>query len=206
LIDDIVQSGKIIPSNSSWASPVRLVAKPDGGVRLTVDYKQLNIYTKKEAYALPSIDEIFQRLSKAVYFTALDITSAYNQVSIHPDSRECTAFICNKGLYENTVLTQVITNATQTFQKLMDKIFDVILHKIVETYLDDIVIFAQTLREHVEHVREVVNRLLKYIIKINLAKRKIAQRKLEYLSHIVCLCCIIPNPEKSKHYYNSNHH
>jgi hypothetical protein len=53
LIDDMVQSGKIIPSNSSWASPVRLVAKPDGGVRLTVDYKQLNIYTKKVAYPLP---------------------------------------------------------------------------------------------------------------------------------------------------------
>ena len=67
----------------------------------------------------------------------------------------------------------------------MDKIFNGILHKIVETYLDDIVIFSQTLREHVEHVREVVHRLLKYILKINLAKCKIAQRKLEYLSHIV---------------------
>jgi hypothetical protein len=96
LIDDMVQSGKIIPSNSSWASPVRLVAKPDGGVRFTVDYKQLNIYTKKVAYSLPLIDEIFQRLSKAVYFTVLDLTSAYNQVSIHPDSRECTAFFAIK--------------------------------------------------------------------------------------------------------------
>ncbi len=53
LIDDMVLSGKIIPSNSSWASPVRLVAKPDGGFRLTVVYKQLNIYTKKVAYPLP---------------------------------------------------------------------------------------------------------------------------------------------------------
>jgi hypothetical protein len=65
------QSGKTIPSNSSWASPSRLEAKQDGGVRLTVDYKQLNIYTKKVAYPLPLIDEIFQRLSKAVYFTVL---------------------------------------------------------------------------------------------------------------------------------------
>jgi hypothetical protein len=70
--------------------------------------------------------------------------------------------------------------------------------KIVETYLDDIVIFSQTFREHVEHVKEVVNRLLKYILKINLAKCKIAQRKLEYLSHIVYHGCIMPNPEKVK--------
>jgi hypothetical protein len=108
------------------------------------------------------------------------------------------SFLCNKGLYEYTVLPQGITNATQTFQKLMDKIFDGIMHKIVETYLDDIVIFSQTLKEHVEHVREVVNRLLKYILKINLAKCKIAQRKLEYLSHIVYHGCIMPNPEKVK--------
>ncbi len=72
------------------------------------------------------------------------------------------------------------------------------MHKKVETYLDDIVIFSQTLREHFEHVREIVNRLLKYIQKINLAKCKIAQRKLEYLSHIVWHGCIMPYPEKVK--------
>jgi hypothetical protein len=64
-----------------------------------------------------------------------------------------------EGPYEYTVLPQGITNATLTFQKLMDKIFSGIMHKIVKKYLDDIGIFSQTLKEHVEHVREVVNRL-----------------------------------------------
>jgi hypothetical protein len=101
----MVQSGKIIPSDSSWASPVRLVAKPDGGVRLTVDYKQLNIYTKKVAYPLPLIDEIFQRLSKAVYFTVLDLTSAYNQVSIHPMQQLSHNFIRRFTILQTNIIT-----------------------------------------------------------------------------------------------------
>jgi hypothetical protein len=70
--------------------------------------------------------------------------------------------------------------------------------KIVETYLDDKVIFSQTLREHIVHARDVVHGLLKYILKINLAKCKIGQLKLEYLSHIEYHGCIMPNPQKVK--------
>ena len=199
LIDDMITSGKIQESTSGWASPIRLVQKPDGGLRMTVDFKALNNVTEKVAYPLPFIDEIFQRLSKAMYYTVLDLTSAYNQVPLHKDSRKFTAFMCRRGLYEYTVLPQGITNATETFQKLMNKIFDGILHKIVETYLDDIVIYSNTLKEHVAHVREVVQRLLTHVLKIRLAKCKIATQKLEYLSHIVYNGCIMPNPQKIKH-------
>ena len=92
--------------------------------------------------------------------------------------------------------TMGVTNATETFQRLMNTIFEGILHKIVETYLNDIVIYSSTLREHVEHVREVVNRLIRYVLKIRLAKCKIAQQQIEYLSHIVYHGCIKPNPKK----------
>ena len=73
-----------------------------------------------------------------------------------------------------------ITNATETFQRLMNKIFEGILHKIVETYLDDIIIYSTTLREHVEHVKEVVSRLFKYVLKVKLSKCEIAKMQIEY--------------------------
>ena len=78
----------------------------------------------------------------------------------------------------------------------MNKIFEGILHKIVETYLDDIIIFSLTLKDHVTHVKEVVQRLLKHVLKIRLDKCKIAEKRIEYLSHIVYHGCIQPNPAK----------
>ena len=196
VLNEMIKSGKISESTSGWASPLRLVGKKDGGVRVTVDYKQLNAVTEKIAYPIPIIDEIFQRLSNAVYYTVLDLTSAYNQVKLDTDSRKYTAFICSRGLYEYNVLPMGITNATETFQRLMNTVFKDILHKIVETYLDDIIIYSRTLKEHVQHVKMVVERLLKHVLKIKLEKCKIAEQRIEYLSHIVYHGCIQPNPQK----------
>ena len=72
------------------------------------------------------------------------VITAYNQVKLDPDSRKYTAFICHRGLFEYNVLPMGTTNATETFQRLMNKLFEGILHKIVETYLDDIIIYSKT--------------------------------------------------------------
>ena len=113
VLDDMIKSGKIQESKSGWASPLRLVGKKDGGVRVTVDYKLLNNVTEKIAYPIPIIDEIFQRLSHAVFYTVLDLTSAYNQVQLDPASRQYTAFICSRGLYEYNVVDGNISKADE---------------------------------------------------------------------------------------------
>ena len=115
-------------SVSGWASPVRLVKKGDGlrfERNTNVDYIKLNNVTEKIEYLLPFIDEIFRILSSAKYFTVLDLTSAYNQVNLNPNSRQFTAFICSRGLFEYTVLPMGVTNATDTFQRLMNTILKV---------------------------------------------------------------------------------
>ena len=198
VLDDMIKSGKISESKSGWASPLRLVGKKDGGVRVTVDYKQLNSVTEKIAYPIPFIDEIFQRLSHAVYYTVLDLTSAYNQVQLDPNSRKYTAFICQRGLFEYNVLPMGITNATETFQRLMNNVFEGILHKIVEAYLDDIIIYSKSLKEHAQHVKQVVDRLIKHVLKIRLDKCSIAKQEIEYLSHIINHGCIKPNSKKTR--------
>ena len=111
-LDDMIKSGKIQESRSGWASPLRLVGKNKEGVRITVDYKLLNNVTEKIAYALPIIEEIFQRLSSATYYTVLDLTSAYHQIQLEPNSRKYSAFICQRGLLENNVLPMGITIIT----------------------------------------------------------------------------------------------
>ena len=103
ILDDLLESKKIQPSYSAWASPLRLLRKKDGSLRVTVDYQQVNNVTEKVAYPLPFIDEIFNRLSKAKYFTVMDLTSGYYQVPLEPKSRQYTAFICARGLFEYIV-------------------------------------------------------------------------------------------------------
>ena len=197
VLDDMLEAGKIEEcTDSGWASPLRLVKKSDGGVRITVDYKLLNNVTEKIAYPLPLIDEIFQRLANAKYFTVLDLTAGYYQVPLDVKSKQYTAFICNRGLFQYNVLPMGITNATETFQRMMNNVFKGLLTKCCDTYLDDIIIYSPTLQEHVKHVESVVKRLKANVLKIKIEKCKIVEEKIEYLSHVIWHGCIQPNPKK----------
>ena len=196
LLNDMLASGKIRPSTSGWASPLRLLRKKDGSLRITVDYQMVNNVTEKVAYPLPLVDDIFSRLANARYFTVIDLTSGYYQVPLHPDSIKYTAFICARGLFEYQVLPMGITNATETFQRMMNQVLKGLLYTICEVYLDDIIIYSNTIEEHIEHVKQVVNRLNEYNLKIKLEKCKIAEQQIEYLSHVISHGTISPSPAK----------
>ena len=101
-IQDILDAGIIHETNSQYASPIVLVRKKDGSLRLTVDYRKLNRRTIKYAYALPRIDDAFSRLSGAKWFSVMDLKSGYYQVEMEPDDRENTAFVCPLGFFEYT--------------------------------------------------------------------------------------------------------
>ena len=93
---------------------------------------------EKTAYPLPFPEDI---LSNAKYFTVINLTSGDYQIPLDPNSRKYTAFICFRGLFEYLVLPIGITNATETFQKIMNKVLSGFLHNICDVYLDDIIIF-----------------------------------------------------------------
>ena len=182
---EMKRAGMIVDSKSPWSSPIRLVKKKDGTIRICVDFRKVNNATVKDAYPIPRIEDIFSYLSAARVFTTLDLTKGYYQVAMDPLSRQYTAFSCEFGFYEYTVMPMGLTNACATFQRLMDTALSGLNGKICLVYLDDIIIFSKNAEEHANHVKLVADRLRAFNLKVNLKKCKFAQSHVEYLSHII---------------------
>jgi hypothetical protein len=115
--------GHIWPSKSPWGAPVIIVNKKDGGVRMCVNFKGLNKLTIKNKYPLPRMDDLIDRLSRAKYFTKLDLRSGYHQIRIKTEDIPKTGFRTRFGHYEFLVLPFGLTNAPATFQQMMNDIF-----------------------------------------------------------------------------------
>ena len=111
LVKEMKAAGMIIDSKSPWSSPVRLVRKKDGTIRVCVDFRKLNNVTKKDAYPIPKIEDLFTYLATAKVFSTIDLASGYYQIKMEEESRQYTAFSCDFGFYEYTVLPMGLTNA-----------------------------------------------------------------------------------------------
>ena len=196
-VEEMYQAGLIVPSKSPWCSPVRLVKKKDGTVRVCVDYRKVNNVTIKDAYPIPKIEDLFSYLGNAKIFTTLDLASGYYQVKLDKESQQYTAFSCEFGFYEYTVMPMGLTNACATFQRLMNSVLDGLLGKICLVYLDDIIIYSNSDEEHKTHVNMVADRLRENNLKVKLSKCHFAREQVEYLSHIISNGSLRTNPEKT---------
>ena len=143
-MDDYLAKGWIRPSTSPYGAPVLFARKPDGSLRMCIDYRALNKQTRKDKYPLPRIDDLLDRLSKATVFSTLDLASGYHQVAIAPEDIHKTAFISRYGLYEFVVMPFGLTNAPATFQRLVDSVLGEFVDQFVLLYLDDVLIYSES--------------------------------------------------------------
>lgn len=195
-LDDMLTAGIIEESDSPWASPIVLVRKSNGTLRICVDYRRLNEITIKDCYPLPRIEDLLVMLSKAKYFTTLDLASGYYQIRVAKKDRPKTAFVTEFGLFEFNVTPFGLTNAPATFQRTMEKALKGLLGTICLVYLDDTLIFSQTLEDHYLHVRTVLERIRAAALKIEWRKCFWFQTSIDYLGHVISFNCVRPSPRK----------
>ena len=145
----MLKIGAICKSNSPWASAVVLVRKKDGSLRFCIDLQKLNAQTIKDAYGLPRIEETLDCLEGSIIFTSLDLKRGYWQVEMDEASKPLTAFTVGPlGFYECERMPFRLTNALATFQRLMESCLgDLDLNWCI-IYLDDVIGFLKTPKEH----------------------------------------------------------
>ena len=133
--------------------------KKDGTLRLCIDYKQLNKVNVKNKCPLSKIDNLFDQLHRAEYFSKIDLQSGYHQLRIKKEDTLKTAFRTRYGHYEFLVLPFGLTNAPVAFMDLMNRVFKPYLDRFVIVFIDDILIYSKSQAEHKEHLRIVLQLL-----------------------------------------------
>ena len=194
-LQEQLDAGVIIPSDSAWASPVVLVRKKDQTVRWCCDFRKLNEVTIKDAYPLPRIDMCLDCLGAAKYFTTMDLQSGYWQLEVDPVDRHKTAFTTKYGLFEYAKLPMGLCNAPSTFQRCMELILRGLQWKTVLIYLDDIIIFSPTIEDHLTQLAEVLRLLQSAGLKLKPSKCDLLKKEVVFLGHVVNGCGVSPNPK-----------
>ncbi|KAL7838305.1 hypothetical protein AOLI_G00267090 [Acnodon oligacanthus] len=174
-LKDLLAAGIIEESNSSYASPVVQVRKKNGELRMAVDYRKLNYLTKKDAYPLPRIEETFTLLSGSKWFSVHDLKSGYYQLEVEPSDRPKTAFTTPFRTWQFRRMPQGLTNLPATFQRTMEKVMEGMNLQEVITFLDDLIVFSNTLEEHEERLMKVLKHLSDFGLKLSPSKCKFFQ-------------------------------
>lgn len=196
-LDKMLALRVVAPSKSAWSSPIVLVDKPDGSTRLCVDMRKVNAVTKRDAYPLPRVTTILDRLRDAKYLSSLDIKSAYWQIPLSEGSKEKTAFtIPGRGLFEFNMMPFGLHNAPATWQRFIDAVIGADLEPKVFVYLDDIIIVTSSFEEHLKVLREVLKRLREANLTLNQDKCRFCLSELRYLGYVVDHQGLRVDPEK----------
>jgi hypothetical protein len=158
-IAELQSKGFIRPSSSPWGAPVLFMEKKDGIQWMCVDYRSLNEVTIKNKYPLPRIEDLFDQMKGASIFSKIYLRSRYHQLKIWESDIPKTAVRTRYGLYEYTMMSFGMTNASAYFMYLMNKVFMEYLDKCVVVFIDYILIFSKTEEEHEKHLRMVLEKL-----------------------------------------------
>lgn len=195
-LDEMEEREIIRKSSSDYASPLVLVWKKSGDLRLCNDFRWINARTIKDAHPLPHQADALAALGGNAYFSTMDLTSGYYNVEVHEDDRKFTAFSSPFGLYEYNRLPQGLCNSPATFMRMMLNIFGDQNFLSLLCYLDDVLVFAPTEELAMERLRMVFERLKVHNLKLAPKKCKFLQRSVKFLGHVISADGIATDPEK----------
>lgn len=184
-IEELLAKGHTRPLKSPYGALILFARKKNGKLRMCIGYRALNDLTKKNRFPIPRIDEMLEKLRGSKYFSKLDLAFGCHQIRVAPANVEKTAFNMRHGHYEWLVMSFGMTNAPATFQTLMNEVFGDLLDRGVMVYLDDIQVHSSNRQQHLDMLRQVLLRLRKFKLYVQVAKCTFMQAMTEYLGHLI---------------------
>ena len=173
------------PGNGPWSSPILLVPKKDGGLRAVADLRKVNECVLPDSYTMPDTQELIDQLSGAKWFTSLDLSSAFWQLPLAEESRDCTAFMTKThGLLRWKALPMGFKNSSAYFQREIDAALKGLRISCCVVYIDDVCVYSSgSLQDHLDKVKAVLHALRVVGFSGNPLKCKFAQREVSFLGH-----------------------
>ncbi|WVZ94416.1 LOW QUALITY PROTEIN: hypothetical protein U9M48_040309 [Paspalum notatum var. saurae] len=200
-LQEQLDKGFIRPSSSPWGCPALFVEKKDqGGKRLCVDYRPLNAVTIRTNTLCHTLT--FCLITGAKVFSKIDLRSGYYQIKIKEEDIPKTAFSTRYGLYEYLVMSFGLTNAPAFFMYMMNSVFMNELDKFVVVFIDDILIYSKSEKEHEEHLKIVLTRLREHKLYAKFSKCAFWLKEVSFLGHILSEKGVAVDPSKVKDVLN----
>ena len=171
-------------------------------MRLCVDYRALNEVTIKNKYPLSRIDDLFDQLKGAKYFSKINLRLGYHQLKIKESDIPKTAFVTRYGQFEFTVMSFGLTNAPAYFMNLMNKVFMDELDKFIVVFIDDILIYSKSVQKHEQHLWVVLEKLRVHKLYAKFSKCEFWLEKVAFFRHILTVEGVAVDPEKVEAVFN----
>lgn len=196
ILDDLLEKEFIRHSNSPYASPIVLVRKKNGNIRLCVDYRELNKITVRDNFPTELIEDNLDRLRDKKYFSVLDLKDSFYHVKIHEPSVKYTSFVTPLGQFEFLRMPFGLTNAPRVFQRYIHIVLEPLIREDkILLYLDDILVATRDMKEQVEILSKVFELAGKYHLRFRLDKCHFARTEIKYLGYHVDQHGIRPSDE-----------
>nr|GEW42490.1 putative reverse transcriptase domain-containing protein [Tanacetum cinerariifolium] len=184
-LQELTDKGFIRPSSLPWGAPVLFVKKKDGSFQMCIDYRELNKLTVKNHYPLPRIDDLFDQLQGSSVYSKIDLRSGYHQLRVREEDIPKTVFRTRYGHYEFHVMPFSLTNVPAVFMNLMNHVCKPYLDKFVLVFIDDILIYSKTKKEHEGHLRQILNLLKKEDLYAKFSKCEFWISMVQFLGHVI---------------------
>ena len=196
-LDELLTCGIIeeVPEGpTSWVSPLVVVPKPDGDVKICVDMRRANQAIIRERQPIPTVQEVLQDLNGSTVFSRVDLKWGFHQILLAEESRQVTTFVTHRGLYRYTRLMFGVTSAPEKYQQIIRDVLRGCEGVII--IADDLVIHGNGVEQHDERLFVVLNRLKEVGLTLNGDKCEFRLPRLTFFGHQVTQNGVEPSEEK----------